>query len=380
MNVRTLCALSLFLVLILIAVPMQAVTTLAAALNGANERPTAGDADGSGFALVIIDPDAGTVRFALFSVNIAAPTAAHIHRGTSDVAGPVVVNFNPSFSNGTASGTIATGNNALLSEIVGGPGGFYVNIHNADFPAGAIRGQLVAAASDATDSVFPIVGRVAGANATFYRTDVSLLNLSGEDTTVVFEHYPAGPAGNSAPSAVASVDLDANEQVTLLGDVLQNLLGLGDGLGALRVIAPRNITAVARIYNDQRTVGDGTFSQFVPSQSGTQNRTSGALPMLANAPAATGAGYRANIGWFNSGGGEVSVTWRVHRANGEVLASAARTVAARGQGQMGLNEIFGNLEALENVYVTFTTEGGPLYVYASVVDNVNGDAIFIPAQ
>ena len=43
---RTLSALSLFLVLVLAAAPAQAVTTLAAALNGANERPTAGDTDG----------------------------------------------------------------------------------------------------------------------------------------------------------------------------------------------------------------------------------------------------------------------------------------------------------------------------------------------
>src|SRR5688500_9485370 len=123
MNVRTLCALSLFLVFVLVAVPVQAVTTLAAALNCANERPTAGDPDGSDFALVIIDPDAGTVRFALFAVNIGAPTAAHIHRGTSDVAGPVVVGFNPSFNIGSAAGTVTTTDTALLEEIVGNPGG-----------------------------------------------------------------------------------------------------------------------------------------------------------------------------------------------------------------------------------------------------------------
>jgi len=377
MIVRTLCAISLFLVLVLvlIAVPAQAITTLAASLNGANERPTAGDTDGSGFALVIIDPDTGTVRFALFSVNIANPTSAHIHRGTSDVAGPVVVNFNPSFSNGIASGTITTGNIALLNEIIATPGGFYVNLHNADFPGGAIRGQLVAAASDATDAVFPIIGRVTGSNSTFYRTDIALLNVSGEDTSVVLEFYPAGPSGNAGPSKVASVDLDDDEQLTLAGDALQDLLGLGDGLGAIRVLATRNIVAVARIYNDQRPVDGGTFSQFVPSQFGTQNRTSGSLPMLSHA-----LSYRSNIGWFNSSGGDVSATWRVHSADGTVLAEATRTVAARAAEQIGFAGLFPSVTSVETVYVTFTTTGGPLYVYASVVDNVNGDAIFIPAQ
>lgn len=379
---RNLSALSLLLVLVLVAVPAQAVTTLAASLNGANERPNPGDTDGAGFALVIIDPVAGTVRYALFSQNIGTPLQAHIHRGTSDVAGPVVVNFAPTFVNGNASGTVTTSNLTLLNEIIASPGAFYVNIHNADFPGGAIRGQLVAAASDSTDSVFPIVGRAQGANGTFYRTDLSLLNPSNEPTNVVLEFFPAGPAGNSAPSAIATVSLDAREQDTLTGDALQNLLGLGDRLGALRISSPIHIHAVARIYNDQRTAGEGTFSQFVPSMPGASNRTSGYLQMLSNALAATGVGYRTNIGWFNSGSSAVTVTWRAHRGDGTVIGTATRVVAPRSQEQSGLNELFGGtLDATQdNVYVTFSTTGGPLYVYASVVDNNNGDAIFIPSE
>ena len=368
------------LMFVVAAVPAQAITTMAASLSGANERPTTGDVDGAGFALVIIDPDLGTVRYALFVQNIGAPTAAHIHRGTSDVAGPVVVNFNPSFSNGVASGSVQAGVSPLLNEIIGNPGGFYVNVHNGDFPGGAIRGQLVAAASDATDAVFPIVGRVVGANATFYRTDIALLNRSGEDTSVVLEFYPAGAAGNAGPSAIATVALDADEQETLIGDELQTLLGLSNGLGALRVISPRHVHAVARIYNDQRAADRGTFSQFVPAQSGTQNRTSGSLPMLSHAPAATGAGYRTNIGWFNSGPSQVTVTWRAHDAGGAVLATSESVIAPRASGQTGLNDLFPVLTTTETLYVTFTTTGGPLYAYASIVDNVNGDAIFIPVQ
>lgn len=236
--------------------------------------------------------------------------------------------------------------------------------------------------SDATDAVFPIVGRVPGANATFYRTDVALLNRSGESTSVVLEFYPAGSGGNAGPSAIATVALDSDEQEVLTGDELQNLLGLGDGIGALRVISPQHVHAVARIYNDQRTAGHGTFSQFVPAQSGTQNRTSGVLPMLANAQAATGAGYRTNIGWFNAGPNQVTVTWAARNSSGTIFAAATQVVAPRESGQTEINHMFPGigLPPLDNLYMSFTTTGGPLYVYASVVDNVNGDGIFIPAQ
>ena len=376
MNVRIASALSLFLVLVLAAVPAEAVTTMAAALNGANEVPGPGDTDGAGFALVIIDPDAGTVRYALFVNNIAAPIAAHIHRGTSEEAGPVVVNFNPSFNNGVAAATVTTGQVPLLGEIIANPGGFYVNVHTGDFPGGAVRGQLVAAASDATDAVFPVIGRAAGANNTFFRTDLALLNLSGEDATVVLEYFPSGPSGNSGPSRIASISLESTEQIVLLGDEVQNTLAIpSDGTGALRIISTRNIHAVARIYNDKRPSDGGTFSQFIPGQAGGQNRTSGALPMLA-----ANDDYRTNVGWFNNTGGNVDVTWRVHGLDGTVLATTTRTVAARAQEQANLTALFPSLATADNVYVTFSTQGGPIYVYASIVDNVNGDAIFIPAQ
>jgi hypothetical protein len=41
----------------------------------------------------------------------------------------------------SVSGCVET-NNDLAREIKRNPASFYVNLHNAEFPAGAIRGQL----------------------------------------------------------------------------------------------------------------------------------------------------------------------------------------------------------------------------------------------
>jgi hypothetical protein len=119
-------------------------TKLKANLNGANEVPGPGDPDGSGKAKVLLLPRFNAVCFKLRWENIADPTAAHIHRGAKGVAGPVVV---PLFLGTEASPVRERGctdqvDSALLREIRRNPSGFYVNIHNADFPAGAIRGQL----------------------------------------------------------------------------------------------------------------------------------------------------------------------------------------------------------------------------------------------
>lgn len=359
--------------------PTNSAVGFGATLNGQNERPNPGDTDGTGFALVRFDRNSHIIRYSLTSENIAPPAAAHIHRGTADVAGPVVVDFRPEFENGIASGAV-TADAALIAEILGNPAGFYVNIHNADFPAGAIRGQLVPAAIGMTDLVFPIVGRVAGANGTFYRTDLALLNLSGAATPVVLEYYASGVDGMTSPTATATITLDANEETNLLGDQLQTLLGVSDGTGALRVVATRGITAVARIYNDVRANDGGTLSQFVPGLTSDWNRTTGALPLLSNTLPQLGSGYRTNVGWFNGSNAPSTITFRVHLDNGTLLESATRTVPPGAQTQVSLNQLFPALAPLDNLYVTFSTTGAPLYVYASVIDNDNGDAVLIPAQ
>ena len=42
---------------------------------------------------------------------------------------------------GSSKGCVAAGAD-LIKEIRQNPGNYYVNVHNADFPDGAVRGQL----------------------------------------------------------------------------------------------------------------------------------------------------------------------------------------------------------------------------------------------
>lgn len=111
---------------------------LSTELSGEAEIPPA-DPDGTGFAQLTLNPGQETVCFDITVENIAPATAAHIHRGGADVNGPVVVNFDVP-SNGL-SGCVDADRD-VIKEILQNPSGFYVNVHNADFPGGAVRGQL----------------------------------------------------------------------------------------------------------------------------------------------------------------------------------------------------------------------------------------------
>src|SRR5207249_4895455 len=120
--------------------------TFLTTLAGSAETPVPGSATGSGAAQVTI---AGvTVRYTILVQGISTPSAAHIHRGIAGVAGPVVVDFAPSFANGFATGSVTT-TPQLAAEILSNPTGFYVNVHTAEFPSGAMRGQL--------DAVPPVI-------------------------------------------------------------------------------------------------------------------------------------------------------------------------------------------------------------------------------
>lgn len=109
---------------------------LGATLSGANE-PGGGDTDGAGTFEVEIDADAGDFCYTVTSSKIAAPTAGHIHTGVAGANGAPVVTIDPKGND-----DCLAVEPDVLKPIVANPAGFYVNLHTADFPNGAIRGQL----------------------------------------------------------------------------------------------------------------------------------------------------------------------------------------------------------------------------------------------
>jgi len=111
-------------------------------LSGAAEVPGPGDPDGSGMATIRLRPEQREVCFDLTVSNIGPATAAHIHEGAKGVAGPVVVPLDPAPAGGSSSGCVSDVDTALIRNILQNSQQYYVNVHNEEFPDGAIRGQL----------------------------------------------------------------------------------------------------------------------------------------------------------------------------------------------------------------------------------------------
>lgn len=115
-------------------------TGLNAELLGAAEVPGPGDPDGRGFAEVSVVGRFDRLCYEITVLNIEAATAAHIHRGRAGLAGPPVATLDPP-ADGESRGCLRL-DSGLADEIERDPEGFYLNVHNAAYPNGAIRGQL----------------------------------------------------------------------------------------------------------------------------------------------------------------------------------------------------------------------------------------------
>lgn len=109
-------------------------------LEGEVEVPVQGDPDGTGTALVRINPGQEQLCFTLTVSGIAPATAAHIHEAPAGSAGPVVVGLTAPTS-GSSSGCVALDREEAM-EIIRDPENYYVNVHNAEYPGGALRAQL----------------------------------------------------------------------------------------------------------------------------------------------------------------------------------------------------------------------------------------------
>lgn len=145
--------------LMMVSPALAAETAFTATLVGGAAETPAGDPDGTGTAAITIDPVTNEVCWDITTTNIADAVVSHIHVGAAGTNGGVVVNLDVDGFSGSSAGCV-TDAAADLDAIIANPAGFYVNVHTADFPAGAIRGQLVAAPPNsamAQPTVSPLV-------------------------------------------------------------------------------------------------------------------------------------------------------------------------------------------------------------------------------
>jgi hypothetical protein len=180
------------------------------ALTGEAESP-AGDPVGTGTATVRLRAGQGQLCYQVAAKNLPAAAAMHIHKGASGVAGPVVVPLQTPNEAGTASGCVPAAR-TLVGAILANPASYYLNVHTAEFAAGAIRGQLTGTSTAsfgwivAVDLKGTSEPNATGTGVVRIRTDAGLvcyrLHAANVTLPTTAAHIHRGAAGVNGPVVV----------------------------------------------------------------------------------------------------------------------------------------------------------------------------------
>jgi hypothetical protein len=211
------------------------------ALTGDVEVPP-GDPVATGTATIRLRAGQGQLCYQLAAKNLPTAAAAHIHRGDTGSAGPVVVPLRTPNAAGESSGC-ANASRTIVGQILAGAESYYVNVHTSEFPAGAIRGQLTGTSTASFGTIVSLdlkgttepnasgtaVLRIRkDAELVCYRLHVENVTLptvaahihrgaSGVNGPVVFPFTAPGADGNSSGCGTATTQL--------IDEILANLPG-----------------------------------------------------------------------------------------------------------------------------------------------------------
>jgi hypothetical protein len=121
-----------------LAVPTSMHPELGAKLLGTNEVPK-GSPSAHGIVNLTLSTTKRRVCWTFQLLGVVKPQAAHIHKGRARTSGPVFIPLGAAYrAKGCTSASAAR-----IRAVESNPNGFYVNVHNAKYPNGVVRGQLV---------------------------------------------------------------------------------------------------------------------------------------------------------------------------------------------------------------------------------------------
>ncbi len=187
-----------------------------------------------------------------FKYNIAvtglaagdALTASHIHFGDAATNGPVILNFNPAFTNNAATATITGVRQTLVDSILNGT--VYVNVHSTQFPGGLVRGQMDKTIDYAVDVALTGAAEVPAVTTT--ASGIALLRLMTDKTL----YSKITVTGVEATDAMTVAHIHGPAAAGVNAAVLQGLCANAADFGVVKTntLSDANVTALktANVY------------------------------------------------------------------------------------------------------------------------------------
>ena len=231
-------------------------------------------------------------------------------------------------------------------------------------------------ATDATRIIVPAVGSTPGAGGTRFSSDVSIYNhgLAQARLMVVFTAAGSDPSPLFGALRVA---VDPG-QIVELPDIVGSAFHLA-GIGSLELQGDTaSLIVESRTFNTAR---GATFGQAIPGvlTSAAIGRNEGILhiPELENDTA-----FRANVGFTEVGGANGTVRIRTFDEAGQLLGTNDYNLGAFGMQQvpLGGGGLLASTVNAARVEAEVVAGGARIVAYGSVIDNLSGDPIYVPAR
>jgi subtilisin-like proprotein convertase family protein len=219
--------------------------------------------------------------------------------------------------------------------------------------------------------------RSPGVNNTAWRTDLWIANTTDAAMQVSLRF---APASGGAP-VQATVPVGARETL-LLDDVLQRQFAIaGSGFGLVFIEPARGGTVLStRTWTQASSEGtDGSYGVAIPPFAAGSGVAAGE-GMLDVAHLEQSPAFRTNVGIAETGGTATLARLIVYDSAGRELARQLIPVGANAVLQVALGSLLGADQYGARATVENVGGGGRLFAYASVVDNVTGDPIYIAGQ
>ncbi len=240
---------------------------------------------------------------------------------------------------------------------------------------GAVRRATSDCCSTIFPSIIPAAAYAAGAEGSFYETDVDVSNAGSTDAEYRFAWLPRGES-NGDPVESDLFTLGAGMSVRY-ANVLAEVFDLEpDAFGALTIEASsQDLLAMARIANTPLETTAGTFGQSMPAIAFGDFIPRGERRRLLFGT--EHAEMRFNVGCMNASNTATRVNFELFSTDGTLLGTDSLLLMPWSNDQ--LNRIFDPYHPVTGCVDFWTPIGGTqIYCYGSVLDNVTSDPTTVP--
>jgi PKD repeat protein len=222
--------------------------------------------------------------------------------------------------------------------------------------------------------IIPASAHSAGAEGTNWQSDVVILNPA--DSNANINLYFLSAEADNRYSQGTNILLNSKNSI-FFEDIVKEIFKNDPGSGAILISSDNPLNVSSRTFNN---IEKGTYGQYILSfemEKALKEGDEGLLIQLTK-----NNRYRTNIGFVNASNIGIEIVCKFYMGNGDILGTD--TITLQPYGFLQKNNPIGNFtsDEIDDAYaiVSSNTKDAKYFAYASVVDNISGDPIFIPVS